>query len=207
MVIYPSSFTFRERACEFVRYRGCVGPKEAFASVSATNRSFRTRILRRQLLFTASFAILDNLSSRRMDDRRLHRMGALKPAPGIFGHAGGTLGMSVYGGRQSGQQYETFLLADGCLPKPDCHRRRRRTFRNYRENCRALDHRPDRDRTRSSRWSFRWKSAKKPGRRPVMPGVIIAGLSYRFVLWQVETVATAAKGPTHHSSPHLTQRR
>src|SRR4029077_8688311 len=39
-----------------------------------------------------------------------------------------------------------------CLPMPDCHRRRRRTFRNYRENCRARDHRPARDRTRSSRW-------------------------------------------------------
>jgi hypothetical protein len=89
-----------------------------------------------------------------------------------------------------------------CLPKPDCHRRRRRTFRNYRENCRARDHRPGRDRTRSSRWSS--GGSEQPDDAcdawhhncwPELP-VVLGRLN----------CSDCSEGPTHHSSPHLTQR-
>src|SRR6202521_1356979 len=81
MVIYPSSFTFASVPVSSPAI-AVAWPERRVASASATSRSFRTGILHRQLLFTAIFAILDNLSSRRMEDRRRDRIGALKPAPG-----------------------------------------------------------------------------------------------------------------------------
>src|SRR5258708_7946329 len=73
MVIYPSSFTFASVPVS-LSVVAVAWPERRVASVSATNRSFRTGILHRQLLFTAIFAILDNLSSCRMEDRRWTRI-------------------------------------------------------------------------------------------------------------------------------------
>jgi hypothetical protein len=89
-----------------------------------------------------------------------------------------------------------------CLPRPDCHRRRRRTFRNYRENCRARDHRPGRDRIRSSRW-FSGGSEQPDDDCDAWRHK--CWLELPVVLGRLKC-CDCSEGPTHHSSPHLTQR-
>src|SRR5882757_8411627 len=79
MVIYPSSFTFASVPVSSPAI-AVACPERSAASVSAVNRSFRTGILHRQLLYTAMLRDI-GVSSRRMEDRRRDRIGGLQPIP------------------------------------------------------------------------------------------------------------------------------
>src|SRR3981189_3116928 len=81
MVIYPSSFTFASVPVDSSAI-AVAWPERSVASIQATNRSFRTGFSIVHCCSRQCFAIFDNVSSRRMEDRRRDRIGALKPAPG-----------------------------------------------------------------------------------------------------------------------------